>query len=122
MKLVAMSLIVGAAGWLALAALMLRPMLKPQPGLEPVAYLAGAWAIAAPLVAATLRARQGFEPDRPSGPCQDRRGQTAQVAGLAVCESAVLLCGVALVVAPPHWPLYAALLPLGAMVALFPRD
>ena len=50
-----------------------------------------------------------------------QRQLTATIVSFAVLESAVLFCAVALFVTHALWLLVAAAVPLGAMLASFPR-
>ena len=95
--------------------------------LLPLAYVAAAFAVFSPGLAIAARSvlggsvghtTRGLEPD----PAVAQRQLTAMLVSFAFLEFAALLCAVALFVTHVLWLLVAAAVPLGAMLASFPRQ
>jgi hypothetical protein len=116
-------LIAGALAFL-LAAVIVRATARPTPeSLDLAAQAAVGLAIVAVPVAHRARTalgpRQSFSmPDRAA---DWRRRRTAQIVSYGLLEGATCCCAVALILSDQWWPLLAALLPTGAMLAWFPR-
>ena len=126
-RIVAGALILSSTLFVALGALV--PYLQGQRELRllPLAYVAAAVAVFSPGVAFAARSvlsgsaghtTRGLEQD----PAVGQRQLTATIVSFAVLESAVLFCAVALFVTHALWLLVAAAVPLGAMLASFPRS
>jgi hypothetical protein len=79
--------------------------------------VAAGWAVLSPLVAALLTRAAGVAAVPPSPADVHRR----TILRFALLESGVIVSAVAVFAGPLRWPLYAALVPLAAMVATFPR-
>jgi hypothetical protein len=92
-------------------------------GLDGIAYGAVAVAVGAPFVSSLLRLR--LAGDAPASVIESeaarRRSDAAFLAGLAISDAAILICGFAWVLSNRTWPLYAAVLPVATMAAAFPR-
>ena len=84
----------------------------PAWGSDAVSWAACALALVSPLeVALVERVRR-----RGANPFSDH------LVPYALYEGAALFCGVALLVGGNDWPLLASVVPLGAMILLFPRS
>lgn len=117
LQLVAGGLIAGSVLFLAVA-LYVRS-LGTLGSVEMITYLAAAYALPSPFIAAMLRHRilseaSGLEPS----PEAIRR---AVILSFGILDGAAFLCGLALLLGTTHWPLAAAAVPLATMVAWFPR-
>jgi hypothetical protein len=84
-----------------------------------VALVAGGWALLSPLLAALLTRRHDEAGATPPSAEHERRRLLLR---FGMLDSAVTLCAAALLIGPIRWPLYAALVPLLAMGASFPRE
>ncbi len=104
--LIGLALLAGSLAFLGFA-VFLRSQ-NPPSGPEVIAYAAVAFAVLAAVAGPALRA---------SLPPPARL-----LVPLAVCESGVLACGVALMVAPPIAPLYAAAVPAALLLKLALED
>jgi len=93
----------------------MRPRMTQQDGLGVLTWMSIAWAVLSTVTAVFLRSVAG---EAEAGP--RRRG--IEIASLATLESGVLLAAVFHMVSPLDFGLYAALLPLAAMLAFLPRD
>jgi hypothetical protein len=51
-----------------------------------------------------------------------RKRGAAHIVSIAILEAAAFFCCVALLVSKASWPLVALLVPMGGMVAWFPRE
>ncbi len=90
-------------------------------GPEAVSWMAVAWAVAAPLLAALVRGEGLVAAPPTRAPSVDvvvRLQKTIVFFG--VLESAVVFAAVALIVSPPAWPLLAAVFPLAVMALNLP--
>jgi hypothetical protein len=91
--------------------------------LDVIAYGAVSLAVGAPFVSSLLRLR--LAGDAPASVVEieaaRRRSDAAFLAGLAISDAAILICGLAWVLSHRNWPLYAAVLPVATMAAAFPR-
>ncbi len=96
-------------------AFVMRPRLEPQPGLGVLTWMSVAWCVLATVTAALLRAVASEAQEPPK-----RRG--LQIATLGMLESGPLFAAAAHLVSPLDFGIYAALVPLAAMLAFFPRD
>jgi hypothetical protein len=110
--------------WAALLASMLalfavsiamRPRLPHEDGLGVLTWMSIAWAVLSTVTAVLLRTVAAE-----TGEFQKQRG--LHVASMATLESGVLLAGVIHLVSPLEFGIYAALLPVAAMLAFIPRD
>lgn len=121
LQVIAGALLIGSVALLAVGA-ALGPLVTGE--FDPmvartVATVAVGWALISPLMAALLT-RGGEEPaGAPPSPDQMRRRFLLR---FALLESGVTISAVALLLGPVRWPLIAALVPLLAMVAAFPRE
>ncbi len=125
-RVLAGALIISGTLFLALAALVPYAQGLREIRLLPLAYVAAALAVLSPGLAFAARAVLGGSADRttrglPQDPTQAHRQLTATIVSFALLESAVLLCAAALFAAHVLWLLVAAAVPLGAMLASFPR-
>jgi len=125
-RIVAGALILSATFFVGLAALV--PYLQGQRELRllPLAYVAAAVAVFSPggafaarsiLAGSAGHTTRGLQQD----PAVGQRQLNATIVSFAVLESAVLFCAVAVFVTHALWLLVAAAVPLGAMLASFPR-
>ena len=87
-----------------------------------ISWMAVGWAALAPVVATLVRG-QGLLPVPPSQPENDAE-LTARlqktIVFFGVLESAVAFAAAALIAAPPNWPFFAALFPIGVMALNLP--
>jgi hypothetical protein len=118
LQIVAGALIVGPVIFVGMA-LFLRAKGTTMGNFEEVSYLAIGYAFASPMVASAVRAQ--MSPLPAVQPPRARRVRAATIVPLAILESAVFLCAIALLLTPTYWPLGAAAVPLGTMLAWFPR-
>lgn len=95
-------------------AYVVRPRLTQQPGLGALTWMSIAWAVLSTLTAGLLRSVAS------EAAGAKRRG--LQLASLATLESGALLAALLHLVSPLDFGIYAALLPLAALLAFFPRD
>jgi hypothetical protein len=111
MQIVSGALLGAVLLWLAVAGL-LRSMRGEETGtLDMVSYLAGALAVLSPFeVAIVERVRL------PTG-----KAFADHLTAYGLFAGPVFFCGTALAVGGSVWPLFAAAIPLGAMVRRFPR-
>ncbi len=119
-----------SAGMIAGVLLFLPVVLFVRPGmlenatgsLDLLAGLAaGAALLSLPLASALRAARwPGTTPDQDKEYWPRRRA--AHVVSMGILEGAAFFCCTALLVGKPWWPLFAMLVPLGGMLAWFPRD
>ena len=116
--MIALGLIVGPVGLLGVG-LLLRAMGTTLGNVEALSYVASAFAIASPMVAGAVRARRNAPAAVQPPPAEKVRA--ALILPMAILEGAAFLCGVALLLTPSDWPLVAAAIPLGTMLAWFPR-
>ena len=117
-QVVALGLILGPAMLLGVG-LLLRAMGTTVGDVEALSYVAIPFALASPLVAGLVRSRM-------STPTVALPLPTAKVRALAIeplmiLEGAAFLCALAFLLTPTYWPLIAAAIPLGTMLAWFPR-
>jgi hypothetical protein len=96
-------------------ALVLRPRLEPQQGLGVLTWMSIAWCALSTITAAILRA-VGSEAREPA----KRRGFA--IAAMGLLDSGAVFAAVVHLVSPLDFGIYAAVVPLGAMLAFFPRD
>lgn len=116
MRIISAGMIMGVFVLLGVA-LLARQILKPT-GVPFVSWFAVGFALAAPVLAATVdRAR----PDRTARPGGPSPAVSRHLVAYATLEAAGLLCGVALLMGSNLLPLAAALVPVGAMALRFPR-
>ncbi len=101
-RLIGLALLAGSLVFLGLAAFLRNQ--NPPTGPEVIAHAAAVYAVIAALAGQALRAAL---------PAPGRL-----LVPLAVCESGVLICGVALMVSPPIAPLYVAAIPAGMLLKL----
>jgi hypothetical protein len=102
----------------ALGVMLAVRLLGTSGSAEIVTWLACAFAVLSPVSGVVMAAQAARNPS-PNAEASPRR--TAMLVQYAQLEAAVLFCGIALVVGPHIWPLFAALVPLGVMVVEFPR-
>ena len=117
-QVIALGLILGPFMLLGLG-LLLRAMDTTLGDVEALSYVAIAFALASPMVAGAMRARL----DAPTAvqPLSADKARAALIVPLAILEAAAFLCGIAFLLTPTYWPLVAAAIPLGTMLAWFPR-
>jgi hypothetical protein len=94
--------------------LLMRPRFQAQEGLGVLTWMSIAWCVLCTITAALLRAI-GAEAAQPAR----RRGFA--IAALGLLDSGALFAAVVHLVSPLDFGIYAALVPLGAMLAFFPR-
>lgn len=94
---------------------VMRPRLPHEDGLGVLTWMSIAWCVLSTVTAALLRSISGEE----SEPGKQR---VLRMVSLATLESGALLAGAIHLVSPLDFGIYAALLPLAAMLAFFPRD
>lgn len=94
---------------------VMRPRMPHEAGLGVLTWMSIAWCVLSTVTAALLRSisNEESEPGK-------RRG--LRMVSLATLESGAILAGVIHLVSPLDFGIYAALLPLAAMLAFFPRD
>ena len=118
LQIIALGLILGPVMFLGVG-LLLRAMGTTIGNVEELSYVAIAFAIASPMVAAAVRARMSAPTAVQPPPAEKVRA--AVIVPLAILEAAVFLCAIAFLLTPTYWPLIAAAIPLGTMLAWFPR-
>jgi hypothetical protein len=118
LQVIALGLILGPIMVLGIS-LFLRATGTTIGDVEALSYLAIAFALASPMVAGSVRARMSV-PAAVQPPSAEK-ARAAVIVPLAILEAAVFLCGIALLFTPTYWPLVAAAIPLGTMLAWFPR-
>ena len=118
LQVIAGGLIVGPVLFLGVG-LLLRAMGTNVGNVEELSYIAIAFAIASPMLAGAVRARMSAPLAMPPPPVEKVRA--AVIVPLAILEAAVFLCAIAFLLTPTYWPLIAAAVPLGTMLAWFPR-
>jgi hypothetical protein len=92
-----------------------RAQNPPTSDLGVLTWMSIAWAVLSTVTGYFLRSVASEEKDEAR-----RRGLT--IASFAVVESGVFLVGTVHLVSPLDFGIYAALVPVGAMLALFPRQ
>jgi hypothetical protein len=114
----------GAALLFLTLTLVLRPgMLQNSAGgLEIVAYLACGWAALSLPLASVFRAARWPSTTPEQDPAYWPKRSAAHLVSMGLLEGAALFCCVTLMISKPWWPLFAMLVPLGGMLAWFPRD
>ena len=117
-QVVAQGLLLGPVMLLGVGVL-LRAMGTTLGNVEALSYVAIAFAIASPMVAGSMRARMSAPSAEQPPPAEKARA--ALIGPLAILEGAAFLCGIAFLLTPTYWPLIAAAIPLGTMLAWFPR-
>ena len=125
-RVLAGALIFSGTLFLALAALISYEQGQREIRLLPLAYIAATLAVLSPGMAFAARAVLGGSAGHatrglPQDPAQAQRQLTATIVSFALLESVVLLCAVALFATDVLWLLVAGAVPLGAMLASFPR-
>lgn len=115
---VALGLILGPVAVLGIG-LLLRAMGTTLGNVEALSYVAIAFALASPMVAGSVRARTSAPTAVQPPPAEKARA--ALILPMAILEAAAFLCGIAFLLTPTYWPLIAAAIPLGTMLAWFPR-
>lgn len=118
LQVIALGLILGPVMLLGVG-LLLRAMGTALGNVEALSYVAIAFALASPMVAGSVRARVS-EPTAVQ-PLPAEKARAALIVPLAILEAAAFLCGIAFLLTPTYWPLIAAAIPLGTMLAWFPR-
>ncbi len=93
----------------------MRPRMEPQEGLGVLTWMSVSWCVLSVITGLFLGNISG-EANQPA----KRRG--LRIAALATFESGALFAAVVHLVSPLDFGIYAALLPLAAMLASFPRD
>jgi hypothetical protein len=93
----------------------MRPRLAQQDGLGVLTWMSVAWAVLSTVTAVFLRSVASE-----AEPGARRRG--IEIASLATLESGALMAAVFHMVSPLDFGIYAAFLPLAAILAFFPRD
>jgi hypothetical protein len=115
MRVVAGGLIAASVVFLGLATVM-HTVMGMRGSLDILTWIACGYALVSPVLGnlmaaqAARNAQSGVSPRR-----------AALMVSYGVMEMSVMFCGVALMAGPHLWPLAAALVPLGAMIAQFPR-
>ncbi len=95
----------------------LRPRFEQADGLGVLTWVAIAWCVLSTVTAALLHSMAA----EAGGDAAKRRG--LRIVSLALLESGALLAGVSHLVSPLDYGIYAALIPLAAMLAFFrPAD
>ena len=115
-RIVAGGMLAGAVFFLSLA-LAMRTLADLPRQMEIVTWLACGFALLSPVSGVFVGALVARNPSS----AEVSRRRSAMLIQYGQMEAAVLFCGVALMVGPYIWPLLAALVPLGVMVAEFPR-
>jgi hypothetical protein len=115
MRIVAGGLIAGAVFFLGLATVM-HAVMGMRGSLDVVSWIACGYAVTAPFLGSLAG---GLAAANAQAGADHRR--LALYASYGVMDSSVFCCAVALMAGPNLWPLAAAVVPLGAMVAQFPR-
>ena len=96
-------------------ALVLRPRFEQAEGLGVLTWMAIAWCVLSTITAALLRTMAG----EAGGDTAKRRG--LHIASFGLLESGALFAGVSHLVSPLDYGIYAAFVPMAAMLAFFPR-
>lgn len=107
------SLLASMLAFLVLA-ILLRPRLGQAEGLAPLTWMAISWCVLSTITAGLLQAI--------AAEADPAKARGLRVASFAVLESGVFLAGVAHLVSRPDYGIYAAAIPIAAMLALFPRS
>jgi len=103
-------------------ALLMRQNMNATGDLNLVAYLAAGWALVSAPLADVMRSARFPTTTPDQDPEYWRKRSSAHIVSMGIVEGAALLCCVALMVTTSWLPLAALLVPLGAMLAWFPRD
>jgi hypothetical protein len=124
MRIVSVALLASVLLMLAVVLLLRASMhMGGGGGLDIVAYLATGWAVLSLPVASVLRSARW--PGATHGqvpPSYWPRRRAAHIVSIAMLDGAALFCCMALLVSASWLPLLGLLLPLGTMLAWFPRE
>ena len=121
MRIISIGLMAGVLFFLPIA-LMVRNSMTLSNSLDILSGIASGWAVLSVPIADVFRKARWptTTPEQDSQYWARCRG--AHIVSMGLVEGPALFCCVALMIAKPWWPLAAILLPLGAMLAWFPRD
>lgn len=103
-------------------ALFMRQSLRPTGNLNVLAYLASGWAVVSVLIGDLMRSARWPTTTPEQDPKYWRQRSSAQIVSMGIVEGAALFCCISLMITTTWWPLAAILVPLGAMLAWFPRE
>lgn len=93
----------------------MRPRMPHEDGLGVLTWMSVAWCVLSTLTAVFLKTIAGEAKEA-------EKQRALRIASLATLESGALLAAVIHLVSPLDFGIYAALLPLAAMLAFFPKD
>ncbi|HET7294790.1 MAG TPA: hypothetical protein VFM88_20370 [Vicinamibacteria bacterium] len=95
-------------------ALFLRPRLEQAEGLGVLTWMSLAWCVLSTVTAVLLQTM--------AGEAEASRRRSLRIASFAILESGAVFAGVAHLLSTLDYGIYGAFVPLGAMLALFPRS
>jgi hypothetical protein len=120
LQITASGLIAGPLLFFAVGAGLRSSTGRPFADVPQAAWAAILVAIVSPILAGAVRSRLTGADTAGASPSPEK-ARAALTVYLGILEAAAFFCGIGFLLSPTWWPLLAGAIPLGAMIAAFPR-